>query len=911
MKQFTILTAFLALFSTSLFSQVWDRFYPNDSIRLWKVIELNDGQLVSAGTTTPVNGIVNTVLMKLNHNGGWVKSVNIGRGFVYDLQFAGALFCIIDRRIVSYNANLNQIWATNASNEFINSIRPLSNGNLVTLSVNNTNTVTMHIINSQTGALVSRQTLINSDTLPVGRLPEFAVIKDNLYAIVNDAIWKFSTKTGRLIARLPFNPENLYDITASADQTLLVSKGEGTIYKVDTLGRQLWQRPIYHKSWSNTNGNGVLVVNEINSGRSSGELTFLDKNGNPQWFRAISDKNNELPFQARAGIQTSDGNFIVVGNTFLTNKLASRVVKMGNDNQLFLNRIVGTAYIDNNANCQKDLDDVPHANWIIAAKNKAGDIFWGLTDSLGQFAIRCDTGVLEVTPVEPIVKGQLWHTCIASSIRLSGIGKTDSVNLFHSFTNCAVLHTDISIGFLRPCQLSNIGVTYSNRGLATAQNAYLAVQLDPKLEFISATRPLSSRSGQFYKFNLGNIEPQQTSSFTINTRVRCGDTVQMNQTLCVKADIFSDTSCLNTAAWSGAELSVSGTCEQDSVVFVVKNIGRTASKSRNTVIIDNDTPQPISAIQLASQASTIRRFPANGHTWRLTVEQEPNHPTSVKATAFVEGCGFNTSPNITGRSFANNFAFDDSAPSVAVSCGVVRNSYDPNDKTGYPLGYGDRNSIDQNQDLTYKIRFQNTGNDTAYMVVIRDTIDTRFLDMSSIEFGASSHKYVPVLYDKNIVQFTFNNIMLPDSFRNEVASNGFVQFRIKQKKDLPIGTKIENSAGIYFDFNPPIITNLARHTVAKPIFNTVKTLEINDLKAQVEVSPNPFETETVFKIMGNTPLSIGGVFDLFDLNGRLLRHDFFDKNQYTLKRNDLNAGVYMYKIQNQNGHLASGKVVVF
>ena len=92
-----------------------------------------------------------------------------------------------------------------------------------------------------------------------------------------------------------------------------MSKGEGTIYKVDTLGRQLWQRPIYHKSWSNTNGNGVLVVNEINPGRSSGELAFLDKNGNLQWFRPIAEKNNELPFQARAGIQTSDGNFIVVG----------------------------------------------------------------------------------------------------------------------------------------------------------------------------------------------------------------------------------------------------------------------------------------------------------------------------------------------------------------------------------------------------------------------------------------------------------------------------------------------------------------------------------------------------------------------------------------------------------------------
>ena len=220
--------------------------------------------------------------------------------------------------------------------------------------------------------------------------------------------------------------------------------------------------------------------------------------------------------------------------------------------------------------------------------------------------------------------------------------------------------------------------------------------------------------------------------------------------------------------------------------------------------------------------------------------------------------------------------------------------------------------------MTYKIRFQNTGNDTAYIVVIRDTIDTRFLDMSTIEFGASSHRYVPILYDKNIVQLTFNNIMLVDSFRNEAASNGFVQFRIKQKKDLAIGTKIENSAGIYFDFNPPVITNLAQHTIAKPILNTVKTLEINDVSAQIEVSPNPFETETTFKIMGNTPLPmvsgqarIGGVFDLFDINGRLLRHDFFTKNQYTLQRRDLNAGIYIYKIKTQNGRLASGKVVVF
>ena len=248
---------------------------------------------------------------------------------------------------------------------------------------------------------------------------------------------------------------------------------------------------------------------------------------------------------------------------------------------------------------------------------------------------------------------------------------------------------------------------------------------------------------------------------------------------------------------------------------------------------------------------------------------------------------------------------------MKTTCTTVSNSYDPNDKTGYPLGYGSKNNIDQNQDLTYKIRFQNTGNDTAYLVIIRDTIDTRFLDMGSIEFGVSSHRYVPMLYDKNILQFTFNNILLPDSFHNEATSNGFVQFRIKQKKDVPIGSVIENSAGIYFDFNAPVITNLTRHTVAKPIFNTVKTLEINDVKMLIEVTPNPFDSETTFKINENTPLSINGIFELFDINGRVVRHQVFDKNTFLLHRQNLDAGLYIYKIQTQDGRWATGRIIVF
>ncbi|MBK9629215.1 MAG: hypothetical protein IPO56_16370 [Flavobacteriales bacterium] len=41
---------------------------------------------------------------------------------------------------------------------------------------------------------------------------------------------------------------------------------------------------------------------------------------------------------------------------------------------------------------------------------------------------------------------------------------------------------------------------------------------------------------------------------------------------------------------------------------------------------------------------------------------------------------------------------------------------------------------------------------------------------------------------------------------NEPRSHGFVTFRIRPRTPVLPGTVIENIANIYFDFNPPVIT---------------------------------------------------------------------------------------------------------
>lgn len=139
-------------------------------------------------------------------------------------------------------------------------------------------------------------------------------------------------------------------------------------------------------------------------------------------------------------------------------------------------------------------------------------------------------------------------------------------------------------------------------------------------------------------------------------------------------------------------------------------------------------------------------------------------------------------------------------------------AYDPNDKSVSPVGNGEEGYIALDQDLEYLIRFQNTGTDTALTVVVRDYL-CQELDWSTFEPVASSHPMQVSLSEEGLATFTFDNIMLPDSNVDNLGSQGFLKFRILPEDDLLPNTPISNQADIYFDFNPPIITNEVHNTI--------------------------------------------------------------------------------------------------
>lgn len=144
---------------------------------------------------------------------------------------------------------------------------------------------------------------------------------------------------------------------------------------------------------------------------------------------------------------------------------------------------------------------------------------------------------------------------------------------------------------------------------------------------------------------------------------------------------------------------------------------------------------------------------------------------------------------------------------------TVTCAYDPNDKQATPEGFSDQHFILGNEELEYKIRFQNTGNAPAFDVVIEDQLDISKLDLSTFEPVIASHSYSTIVQPDGLVKFIFNDIMLPDSASDEPGSQGYVIFRIRPNAGLLPGDVIENTADIIFDENPAIQTNTTLHTI--------------------------------------------------------------------------------------------------
>ncbi len=255
-------------------------------------------------------------------------------------------------------------------------------------------------------------------------------------------------------------------------------------------------------------------------------------------------------------------------------------------------------------------------------------------------------------------------------------------------------------------------------------------------------------------------------------------------------------------------------------------------------------------------------------------------PLSTSLGSTFTSCMYATT-NITDFNPSNN---------VFCYSRVVTGSFDPNDKSVSPIGMGTNGGILETEtDLTYLIRFQNTGNGPAVNIVVKDSISPN-LDIKSLQMLSSSHNYNIEILEGNVIKWKFNNIMLPDSGNNEPDSHGYIRYSIKRTNNNVIGSEVKNTALIYFDFNEPVITNTTLNTIVAPL----GIIEDNKNKGTWIIYPNP--SNGTLYLNNNSPLSEENEIQISNTIGQTVYHEATTSNHKTIDLNKFNDGIYFVKV---------------
>lgn len=588
-----------------------------------------------------------------------------------------------------------------------------------------------------------------------------------------------------------------------------------------------------------------------------------------------------------------------------------------NSNCLIYPEISGTVFLDNDSDCQWSGGDVPKQNYLVTATNTSQTTYYAYTDTAGFYQFPVPLGNYILTAHLPYQTGlEQWNCANNIAINAANTAQRDTIDFASEITTyCPYLVVEVGTGFLRRCiDTVYYSVYYANYGTLDAYGSYADITLDPAMVVINSSLPYTAQGSNVYRFQLDTVAVGESGFFYIGIVLdpNCNQTT-LGQTHCVEAHIYPDFSSCIANTWAGAAIDVYGDCNHNTAVFTLINVGADMVAPRNYRIFEDGVliAQGGTFQLQTNETLEISQLALPARAYRIEVQQESGFPQYLgdtvayaTAEACVDSLGFFHLGWVTA------YNTNDPAPSVDIDCQQSIGAFDPNDKTGYPTGVGEWGNIAQGQALDYRIRFQNTGTDTAFNIVVVDYLPAE-LNPMSIEWGAASHPYTHELSPEGMLRLNFSNIQLVDSFTNEPLSHGFVDFRIQQKPNLPLGTYIYNSAAIYFDMNPPVYTNYTLHQIAEDFIQIDLTPTHEPLPngVQIQVFPNPFRHSVSLYIPnGNYPdLQLF----LYDAMGRqVLQQCATSTNRIELQRHQLGCGgVYFYRIESGDKLLGAGKLV--
>lgn len=615
------------------------------------------------------------------------------------------------------------------------------------------------------------------------------------------------------------------------------------------------------------------------------------------------------------------------------------------------NYVTGYTYIDVNNNCVLDTvnGDILLPGIPITVKPQYQ---YASSDTSGQYVVRLLPGTYTITaPLTPGISGNYTLGCPATkeyNVNFSTYGDTISGFDFGyqkiPVENCKTdLGISVAYGIHRPCLLSQVNfiyITAANNSILPASNVTIEAIVPTDL-FIKECPYPYTRDGDTVKISLGILKPMSSVFFAIKDSVECTASIPFGGSGCFKFTIKEGTNCI-PPVWDKSDLLISvfsSGCNISPVrtnLSIINSGTGDMSDSTEYRVFENYRLVRKGKIKLKSQESLFIIFPHDpgnpGVTRLVEVNETSYHPEDKAEHAMVYACTpllsypfYQYTPPSIFSSYTTH-SIPRTGRREVEECIPFTGSYDPNSIEVDPDGFPTDSYIAPDQEMTYKINFQNTGTDTAFTVVLVHTLDPG-LDVNTLIMGASSHPYTWTLSGETnpVLTIRFDNIKLPDSSKSYLESMGYVSFTIQQVAGLVDYTRINAQAGIYFDLNEAVITNNAYVTIKRAYdtdftlgnnitlnYNTntpTSTINVSEEKGfQVILYPNPLANEGVISI--DPEVSGKKKLAFYNMNGQLIMENSFEGNYFTFQTKNFQPGVYYYKISVEDTVVKVGKCLV-
>lgn len=223
-------------------------------------------------------------------------------------------------------------------------------------------------------------------------------------------------------------------------------------------------------------------------------------------------------------------------------------------------------------------------------------------------------------------------------------------------------------------------------------------------------------------------------------------------------------------------------------------------------------------------------------------------------------------------------------------------SYDPNDKHESHGPTIIKDNFTNDDYLVYTIRFQNTGNANTSIVRVEDFLDAK-LNPATVRMIGASHDYILSMQNNHLV-WKFDPIYLTPQSVNDANSQGYITFKVKPNPGYQVGDIIPNTASIYFDTNPAIVTNTFQTEFVAALSNESFTAD------SIAIYPNP--SNDIINIEVGVDESKMESITITDVLGKKV---YQSKFQNKINISNLNQGVYFLTLTSNDNQKVVKRII--